>query len=268
MLAVQRKTPLAVMPIKMYETVPEHSSKVYAQMNERFALPFVDFSDEQTVSSYQSVSVNSLLTKPSSPAAPAGDLSSLVKSQLGSPNHVQQAHSIFRNELAQQSKPVALHVPAAVDGIIIPGEQKAKMAAMSSASRSSSESLLDLSGNATKRHIESPARATEESDIEVSRTQAKERSDVNVPRTPLTKQDQVEALYLRESQQTQFVLPACRFAEQSEVPTPLSVLSRIDTDSPTLLEVTPTEVKPYKRHQPSHIASFSKPSVTLIAAFL
>lgn len=89
-----------------------------------------------------------------------------------------------------------------------------------------------------------------------------------MPRTPLTKQDQVEALYLRESQQTQFVLPACRFAEQSEVPTPLSVLSRMDTDAPMLLEVTPTEVKPYKRHQPSHIASFSKPSVTLIAAFL
>lgn len=255
MLAVQRKTPLAVMPIKMYETVPEHSSKVYAQMNERFALPFVDFSDEQTVSSYQSVSVNSLLTKPSSPAAPAGDLSSLVKSQLGSPSHVQQAHSIFRNELAQQSKPVALHVPAAVDGIIIPGEQKAKRTVMSSASQSSSESLLDLSGNATKRHVKSPTRTTEESDVDVSRT-------------PLTKQDQVEALYLRESQQTQFVLPACRFAEQSEVPTPLSVLSRMDTDSPTLLEVTPTEVKPYKRHQPSHIASFSKPSVTLIAAFL
>lgn len=243
------------MPIKMYETVPEHSSKVYAQMNERFALPFVDFSDEQTVSSYQSVSVNSLLTKPSSPAAPAGDLSSLVKSQLGSPSHVQQAHSIFRNELAQQSKPVALHVPAAVDGIIIPGEQKAKRTVMSSASQSSSESLLDLSGNATKRHVKSPTRTTEESDVDVSRT-------------PLTKQDQVEALYLRESQQTQFVLPACRFAEQSEVPTPLSVLSRMDTDSPTLLEVTPTEVKPYKRHQPSHIASFSKPSVTLIAAFL
>lgn len=255
MLAVQRKTPLAVMPIKMYETVPEHSSKVYAQMNERFALPFVDFSDEQTVSSYQSVSVNSLLTKPSSPAAPAGDLSSLVKSQLGSPSHVQQAHSIFRNELAQQSKPVALHVPAAVDGIIIPGEQKAKRTVMSSASQSSSESLLDLSGNATKRHVKSPTRTTEESDVDVSRT-------------PLTKQDQVEALYLRESQQTQFVLPACRFAEQSEVPTPLSVLSRMDTDAPTLLEVTPTEVKPYKRHQPSHIASFSKPSVTLIAAFL
>ena len=255
MLAVQRKTPLAVMPIKMYETVPEHSSKVYAQMSERFALPFVDFSDEQTVSSYQSVSVNSLLTKPSSPAAPAGDLSSLVKSQLGSPSHVQQAHSIFRNELAQQSKPVALHVPAAVDGIIIPGEQKAKRTVMSSASQSSSESLLDLSGNATKRHVKSPTRTTEESDVDVSRT-------------PLTKQDQVEALYLRESQQTQFVLPACRFAEQSEVPTPLSVLSRMDTDSPTLLEVTPTEVKPYKRHQPSHIASFSKPSVTLIAAFL
>ena len=243
------------MPIKMYETVPEHSSKVYAQMNERFALPFVDFSDEQTVSSYQSVSVNSLLTKPSSPAAPAGDLSSLVKSQLGSPSHVQQAHSIFRNELAQQSKPVALHVPAAVDGIIIPGEQKAKRTVMSSASQSSSESLLDLSGNATKRHVKSPTRTTEESDVDVSRT-------------PLTKQDQVEALYLRESQQTQFVLPACRFAEQSEVPTPLSVLSRMDTDAPTLLEVTPTEVKPYKRHQPSHIASFSKPSVTLIAAFL
>lgn len=243
------------MPIKMYETVPEHSSKVYAQMSERFALPFVDFSDEQTVSSYQSVSVNSLLTKPSSPAAPAGDLSSLVKSQLGSPNHVQQAHSIFRNELAHQSKPVTLHVPAAVDGIIIPGEQKAKRTVMSSASQSSSESLLDLSGNATKRHVKSPTRTTEESDVDVSRT-------------PLTKQDQVEALYLRESQQTQFVLPACRFAEQSEVPTPLSVLSRMDTDSPTLLEVTPTEVKPYKRHQPSHIASFSKPSVTLIAAFL
>lgn len=255
MLAVQRKTPLAVMPIKMYETVPEHSSKVYAQMSERFALPFVDFSDEQTVSSYQSVSVNSLLTKPSSPAAPAGDLSSLVKSQLGSPNHVQQAHSIFRNELAHQSKPVTLHVPAAVDGIIIPGEQKAKRTVMSSASQSSSESLLDLSGNATKRHVKSPTRTTEESDVDVSRT-------------PLTKQDQVEALYLRESQQTQFVLPACRFAEQSEVPTPLSVLSRMDTDAPTLLEVTPTEVKPYKRHQPSHIASFSKPSVTLIAAFL
>ena len=243
------------MPIKMYETVPEHSSKVYAQMSERFALPFVDFSDEQTVSSYQSVSVNSLLTKPSSPAAPAGDLSSLVKSQLGSPNHVQQAHSIFRNELAHQSKPVTLHVPAAVDGIIIPGEQKAKRTVMSSASQSSSESLLDLSGNATKRHVKSPTRTTEESDVDVSRT-------------PLTKQDQVEALYLRESQQTQFVLPACRFAEQSEMPTPLSVLSRMDTDSPTLLEVTPTEVKPYKRHQPSHIASFSKPSVTLIAAFL
>lgn len=243
------------MPIKMYETVPEHSSKVYAQMSERFALPFVDFSDEQTVSSYQSVSVNSLLTKPSSPAAPAGDLSSLVKSQLGSPNHVQQAHSIFRNELAHQSKPVTLHVPAAVDGIIIPGEQKAKRTVMSSASQRSSESLLDLSGNATKRHVKSPTRTTEESDVDVSRT-------------PLTKQDQVEALYLRESQQTQFVLPACRFAEQSEVPTPLSVLSRMDTDSPTLLEVTPTEVKPYKRHQPSHIASFSKPSVTLIAAFL
>lgn len=243
------------MPIKMYETVPEHSSKVYAQMSERFALPFVDFSDEQTVSSYQSVSVNSLLTKPSSPAAPAGDLSSLVKSQLGSPNHVQQAHSIFRNELAHQSKPVTLHVPAAVDGIIIPGEQKAKRTVMSSASQSSSESLLDLSGNATKRHVKSPTRTTEESDVDVSRT-------------PLTKQDQVEALYLRESQQTQFVLPACRFAEQSEVPTPLSVLSRMDTDAPTLLEVTPTEVKPYKRHQPSHIASFSKPSVTLIAAFL
>lgn len=243
------------MPIKMYETVPEHSSKVYAQMSERFALPFVDFSDEQTVSSYQSVSVNSLLTKPSSPAAPAGDLSSLVKSQLGSPNHVQQAHSIFRNELAHQSKPVTLHVPAAVDGIIIPGEQKAKRTVMSSASQSSSESLLDLSGNATKRHVKSPTRTTEE-------------SDVNMPRTPLTKQHQVEALYLRESQQTQFVLPACRFAEQSEVPTPLSVLSRMDTDAPTLLEVTPTEVKPYKRHQPSHIASFSKPSVTLIAAFL
>ena len=243
------------MPIKMYETVPEHSSKVYAQMNERFALPFVDFSDEQTVSSYQSVSVNSLLTKPSSPAAPAGDLSSLVKSQLGSPNHVQQAHSIFRNELAHQSKPVTLHVPAAVDGIIIPGEQKAKRTVMSSASQSSSESLLDLSGNATKRHVKSPTRTTEESDVDVSRT-------------PLTKQHQVEALYLRESQQTQFVLPACRFAEQSEVPTPLSVLSRMDTDAPTLLEVTPTEVKPYKRHQPSHIASFSKPSVTLIAAFL
>ena len=243
------------MPIKMYETVPEHSSKVYAQMSERFALPFVDFSDEQTVSSYQSVSVNLLLTKPSSPAAPAGDLSSLVKSQLGSPNHVQQAHSIFRNELAHQSKPVTLHVPAAVDGIIIPGEQKAKRTVMSSASQSSSESLLDLSGNATKRHVKSPTRTTEESDVDVSRT-------------PLTKQDQVEALYLRESQQTQFVLPACRFAEQSEVPTPLSVLSRMDTDSPTLLEVTPTEVKPYKRHQPSHIASFSKPSVTLIAAFL
>lgn len=243
------------MPIKMYETVPEHSSKVYAQMSERFALPFVDFSDEQTVSSYQSVSVNSLLTKPSSPAAPADDLSSLVKSQLGSPNHVQQAHSIFRNELAHQSKPVTLHVPAAVDGIIIPGEQKAKRTVMSSASQSSSESLLDLSGNATKRHVKSPTRTTEESDVDVSRT-------------PLTKQDQVEALYLRESQQTQFVLPACRFAEQSEVPTPLSVLSRMDTDSPTLLEVTPTEVKPYKRHQPSHIASFSKPSVTLIAAFL
>lgn len=243
------------MPIKMYETVPEHSSKVYAQMSERFALPFVDFSDEQTVSSYQSVSVNSLLTKPSSPAAPAGDLSSLVKSQLGSPNHVQQAHSIFRNELAHQSKPVTLHVPAAVDGVIIPGEQKAKRTVMSSASQSSSESLLDLSGNATKRHVKSPTRTTEESDVDVSRT-------------PLTKQDQVEALYLRESQQTQFVLPACRFAEQSEVPTPLSVLSRMDTDSPTLLEVTPTEVKPYKRHQPSHIASFSKPSVTLIAAFL
>ena len=243
------------MPIKMYETVPEHSSKVYAQMSERFALPFVDFSDEQTVSSYQSVSVNSLLTKPSSPAAPAGDLSSLVKSQLGSPNHVQQAHSIFRNELAHQSKPVTLHVPAAVDGIISPGEQKAKRTVMSSASQSSSESLLDLSGNATKRHVKSPTRTTEESDVDVSRT-------------PLTKQDQVEALYLRESQQTQFVLPACRFAEQSEVPTPLSVLSRMDTDSPTLLEVTPTEVKPYKRHQPSHIASFSKPSVTLIAAFL
>lgn len=254
-MAVQRKTPLAVMPIKMYETVPEHSSKVYAQMSERFALPFVDFSDEQTVSSYQSVSVNSLLTKPSSPAAPAGDLSSLVKSQLGSPNHVQQAHSIFRNELAHQSKPVTLHVPAAVDGIIIPGEQKAKRTVMSSASQSSSESLLDLSGNATKRHVKSPTRTTEESDVDVSRT-------------PLTKQDQVEALYLRESQQTQFVLPACRFAEQSEVPTPLSVLSRMDTDAPTLLEVTPTEVKPYKRHQPSHIASFSKPSVTLIAAFL
>ena len=243
------------MPIKMYETVPEHSSKVYAQMSERFALPFVDFSDEQTVSSYQSVSVNSLLTKPSSPAAPAGDLSSLVKSQLGSPNHVQQAHSIFRNELAHQSKPVTLHVPAAVDGIIIPGEQKAKRTVMSSASQSSSESLLDLSGNATKRHVKSPTRTTEESDVDVSRT-------------PLTKQHQVEALYLRESQQTQFVLPACRFAEQSEVPTPLSVLSRMDTDTPTLLEVTPTEVKPYKRHQPSHIASFSKPSVTLIAAFL
>ena len=243
------------MPIKMYETVPEHSSKVYAQMSERFALPFVDFSDEQTVSSYQSVSVNSLLTKPSSPAAPAGDLSSLVKSQLGSPNHVQQAHSIFRNELAHQSKPVTLHVPAAVDGIIIPGEQKAKRTVMSSASQSSSESLLDLSGNATKRHVKSPTRTTEESDVDVSRT-------------PLTKQDPVEALYLRESQQTQFVLPACRFAEQSEVPTPLSVLSRMDTDAPTLLEVTPTEVKPYKRHQPSHIASFSKPSVTLIAAFL
>lgn len=243
------------MPIKMYETVPEHSSKVYAQMSERFALPFVDFSDEQTVSSYQSVSVNSLLTKPSSPAAPAGDLSSLVKSQLGSPNHVQQAHSIFRNELAHQSKPVTLHVPAAVDGIIIPGEQKAKRTVMSSASQSSSESLLDLSGNATKRHVKSPTRTTEESDVDVSRT-------------PLTKQHQVEALYLRESQQTQFVLPACRFAEQSEVPTPLSVLSRMDTDAPTLLEVTPTEVKPYKRHQPSHIASFSKPSVTLIAAFL
>lgn len=243
------------MPIKMYETVPEHSSKVYAQMSERFALPFVDFSDEQTVSSYQSVSVNSLLTKPSSPAAPAGDLSSLVKSQLGSPNHVQQAHSIFRNELAHQSKPDTLHVPAAVDGIIIPGEQKAKRTVMSSASQSSSESLLDLSGNATKRHVKSPTRTTEESDVDVSRT-------------PLTKQDQVEALYLRESQQTQFVLPACRFAEQSEVPTPLSVLSRMDTDAPTLLEVTPTEVKPYKRHQPSHIASFSKPSVTLIAAFL
>ena len=243
------------MPIKMYETVPEHSSKVYAQMSERFALPFVDFSDEQTVSSYQSVSVNSLLTKPSSPAAPAGDLSSLVKSQLGSPNHVQQAHSIFRNELAHQSKPVTLHVPAAVDGIIIPGEQKAKRTVMSSASQSSSESLLDLSGNATKRHVKSPTRTTEESDVDVSRT-------------PLTKQDQVEALYLRESQQTQVVLPACRFAEQSEVPTPLSVLSRMDTDAPTLLEVTPTEVKPYKRHQPSHIASFSKPSVTLIAAFL
>ena len=243
------------MPIKMYETVPEHSSKVYAQMSERFALPFVDFSDEQTVSSYQSVSVNSLLTKPSSPAAPAGDLSSLVKSQLGSPNHVQQAHSIFRNELAHQSKPITLHVPAAVDGIIIPGEQKAKRTVMSSASQSSSESLLDLSGNATKRHVKSPTRTTEESDVDVSRT-------------PLTKQDQVEALYLRESQQTQFVLPACRFAEQSEVPTPLSVLSRMDTDAPTLLEVTPTEVKPYKRHQPSHIASFSKPSVTLIAAFL
>lgn len=243
------------MPIKMYETVPEHSSKVYAQMSERFALPFVDFSDEQTVSSYQSVSLNSLLTKPSSPAAPADDLSSLVKSQLGSPNHVQQAHSIFRNELAHQSKPVTLHVPAAVDGIIIPGEQKAKRTVMSSASQSSSESLLDLSGNATKRHVKSPTRTTEESDVDVSRT-------------PLTKQDQVEALYLRESQQTQFVLPACRFAEQSEVPTPLSVLSRMDTDSPTLLEVTPTEVKPYKRHQPSHIASFSKPSVTLIAAFL
>ena len=243
------------MPIKMYETVPEHGSKVYAQMSERFALPFVDFSDEQTVSSYQSVSVNSLLTKPSSPAAPAGDLSSLVKSQLGSPNHVQQAHSIFRNELAHQSKPVTLHVPAAVDGIIIPGEQKAKRTVMSSASQSSSESLLDLSGNATKRHVKSPTRTTEESDVDVSRT-------------PLTKQDQVEALYLRESQQTQFVLPACRFAEQSEMPTPLSVLSRMDTDSPTLLEVTPTEVKPYKRHQPSHIASFSKPSVTLIAAFL
>lgn len=243
------------MPIKMYETVPEHSSKVYAQMSERFALPFVDFSDEQTVSSYQSVSVNSLLTKPSSPAAPAGDLSSLVKSQLGSPNHVQQAHSIFRNELAHQSKPVTLHVPAAVDGIIIPGEQKAKRTVMSSASQSSSESLLDLSGNATKRHVKSPTRTTEESDVDVSRT-------------PLTKQDQVEALYLRESQQTQFVLPACRFAEQSEVLTPLSVLSRMDTDAPTLLEVTPTEVKPYKRHQPSHIASFSKPSVTLIAAFL
>ena len=255
MLAVQRKTPLAVMPIKMYETVPEHSSKVYAQMSERFALPFVDFSDEQTVSSYQSVSVNSLLTKPSSPAAPAGDLSSLVKSQLGSPNHVQQAHSIFRKELAHQSKPVTLHVPAAVDGIIIPGEQKAKRTVMSSASQSSSESLLDLSGNATKRHVKSPTRTTEESDVDVSRT-------------PLTKQHQVEALYLRESQQTQFVLPACRFAEQSEVPTPLSVLSRMDTDAPTLLEVTPTEVKPYKRHQPSHIASFSKPSVTLIAAFL
>lgn len=254
-MAVQRKTPLAVMPIKMYETVPEHSSKVYAQMSERFALPFVDFSDEQTVSSYQSVSVNSLLTKPSSPAAPAGDLSSLIKSQLGSPNHVQQAHSIFRNELAHQSKPVTLHVPAAVDGIIIPGEQKAKRTVMSSASQSSSESLLDLSGNATKRHVKSPTRTTEESDVDVSRT-------------PLTKQDQVEALYLRESQQTQFVLPACRFAEQSEVPTPLSVLSRMDTDAPTLLEVTPTEVKPYKRHQPSHIASFSKPSVTLIAAFL
>ena len=243
------------MPIKMYETVPEHSSKVYAQMSERFALPFVDFSDEQTVSSYQSVSVNSLLTKPSSPAAPAGDLSSLVKSQLGSPNHVQQAHSIFRNELAHQSKPVTLHVPAAVDGIIIPGEQKAKRTVMSSASQRSSESLLDLSGNATKRHVKSPTRTTEESDVDVSRT-------------PLTKQDQVEALYPRESQQTQFVLPACRFAEQSEVPTPLSVLSRMDTDAPTLLEVTPTEVKPYKRHQPSHIASFSKPSVTLIAAFL
>ena len=243
------------MPIKMYETVPEHSSKVYAQMSERFALPFVDFSDEQTVSSYQSVSVNSLLTKPSFPAAPAGDLSSLVKSQLGSPNHVQQAHSIFRNELAHQSKPVTLHVPAAVDGIIIPGEQKANRTVMSSASQSSSESLLDLSGNATKRHVKSPTRTTEESDVDVSRT-------------PLTKQDQVEALYLRESQQTQFVLPACRFAEQSEVPTPLSVLSRMDTDAPTLLEVTPTEVKPYKRHQPSHIASFSKPSVTLIAAFL
>lgn len=243
------------MPIKMYETVPEHSSKVYAQMSERFALPFVDFSDEQTVSSYQSVSVNSLLTKPSSPAAPAGDLSSLVKSQLGSPNHVQQAHSIFRNELAHQSKPVTLHVPAAVDGIIIPGEQKAKRTVMSSASQSSSESLLDLSGNATKRHVKSPTRTTEESDVDVSRT-------------PLTKQHQVEALYLRESQQTQFVLPACRFAEQSEVPTPLSVLSRMDTDAPTLLEVTPTEVKPYKRHQPSHIASFSKSSVTLIAAFL
>lgn len=243
------------MPIKMYETVPEHSSKVYAQMSERFALPFVDFSDEQTVSSYQSVSVNSLLTKPSSPAAPAGDLSSLVKSQLGSPNHVQQAHSIFRNELAHQSKPVTLHVPAAVDGIIIPGEQKAKRTVMSSASQRSSESLLDLSGNATKRHVKSPTRTTEESDVDVSRT-------------PLTKQHQVEALYLRESQQTQFVLPACRFAEQSEVPTPLSVLSRMDTDAPTLLEVTPTEVKPYKRHQPSHIASFSKSSVTLIAAFL
>lgn len=260
------------MPIKMYETVPEHSSKVYAQMNERFALPFVDFSDEQTVSSYQSVSVNSLLTKPSSPAAPAGDLSSLVKSQLGSPSHVQQAHSIFRNELAQQSKPVALHVPAAVDGIIIPGEQKARMTAVSFTSQSSSDSLLDLSGNATKRHVDSPTRTTEDSEINASHIKAKERSDVDVSRTPLTKQQQIEALYLQESQQTQFVLSACRFAEQSEVPTLPSVLCRMDASrsqtDPTLLEVTPTEVKPYKRHQPSHIASFSKPSVTLIAAFL
>lgn len=243
--------PFAELPSRLYETFPQHGTQQYVHVDARFAIPDVDFSNEDTVITYNSVNKEKLLTTPRASTSSDNRVPTSPKTMFGSPKQVQDMRLRPFSTEGEQSKAVKFQLPGFENVTRRVNRPQLNLDAPSSVSI---EELIKVSQDTVTR--------TEDDKKEPKRVQP-------ASPIPLT---YYEEIYRAESSANVTQFPSC-FMSNATPSTQSPDTSRFHLYQTALKRSASEEVrlfsfaesiKPYSHHAPFYNPSFTSPSFTLI----
>lgn len=220
-------------------------------MDARFAIPDVDFSNEDTVITYNSVNKEKLLTTPRASTSSDNRVPTSPKTMFGSPKQVQEVRLRPFSTEGEQSKAVKFQLPGFENVTRRVNRPQLNLDAPSSVSI---EELIKVSQDTVTR--------TEDDKKEPKRVQP-------ASPIPLT---YYEEIYRAESSANVTQFPSC-FVSNATPSTQSPDTSRFHLYQTALKRSASEEVrlfsfaesiKPYSHHAPFYNPSFTSPSFTLI----
>lgn len=220
-------------------------------MDARFAIPDVDFSNEDTVMTYNSVNKEKLLTTPHASTSSDNRVPTSPKTMFGSPKQVQDMRLRPFSTEGEQSKAVKFQLPGFENVTRRVNRPQLNLDAPSSVSI---EELIKVSQDTVTR--------TEDDKKEPKRVQP-------ASPIPLT---YYEEIYRAESSANVTQFPSC-FVSNATPSTQSPDTSRFHLYQTDLKRSASEEVrlfsfaesiKPYSHHAPFYNPSFTSPSFTLI----
>lgn len=252
-----RSGPLSKLPSRLYESFPQQGAQQFAHVDARFTIPDVDFSNEDTVMTYESVNKEKLVTAPRG-SAPSGDgLPFSPKTQFGSPKQVRETRlRPFATE-GEQSKAVQFHLPGFENVTRRVNRPQLNLNVPSSVSI---EELIKVSQDTVTR-------------VEDEKREFRRSQSASPP--PYT---YYEELYHMESSSNVTQLPSCFISNASHGATRsisqpldssflhqyLSDIREAQESKEVRIFSFSESIKPYSHHAPFYNPSFTSPSFTLI----